>query len=155
MPIRTAEYLYSKYWDGRLPVDPEAIARAAGVTVNFDPDMGEVFGRFERVDGKPHIYINSREGKRRQRFSIAHELGHFALRHGNSFVDTAKQFVEVPRRLVELQANTFALELLIPGFAVDILIEKRNITSIKKLSEQFHVGQGAMTIKLGQMGWVS
>jgi hypothetical protein len=34
--------------------------------------------------GKPVIAVNTRRSVYRHRFSLAHEIGHFVLRHGNS-----------------------------------------------------------------------
>ena len=141
MPVKTARNLYSRYWDGHLPVDPAKIARAMGVTVEFDADIGLAFGRFEIVDGHAYSYVNPDEIELRQRFTIAHELGHFALRHGDYFVDTAKEFGRLQLDFYERQANDFALELLIPAFAADIMIMKRNVMKVARLSELFKVSQ--------------
>ncbi|WP_250465386.1 MULTISPECIES: ImmA/IrrE family metallo-endopeptidase [unclassified Caballeronia] len=153
MPEMQAHFLHSKYWNGFLPVDPAVIARKAGVTVEYDPALGDACGRFEIVEGHPKIYINPNETKICQRFVVAHELGHFVLKHGKRFVDTHRQLKYVQFKFREQQANDFALELLIPHFAVDILIEKRNITSYIKLAESFGVGTMAMRTKLKKMGW--
>ncbi|BCQ23993.1 ImmA/IrrE family metallo-endopeptidase [Caballeronia sp. NK8] len=153
MPRMAARYMLSEYWDGFLPVDPTVIARAAQVTVEHDPDLGDAFGRFEFLDGRPHIYTNPNEPEMRQRFTIAHELGHFMLDHGDWFVDTADEFATVQLDAIERQANIFALELLIPGFAVEILIEKRNIGSFETLREMFGVTEIALEHKLKRLGW--
>ncbi|WP_061176632.1 ImmA/IrrE family metallo-endopeptidase [Caballeronia pedi] len=145
--------MLSEYWDGFLPVDPAVIARAADVTVEHDPGLGEAFGRFEFVDGRPHIYTNPNEPDVRQRFTIAHELGHYALEHGNWFIDTENEFSKVQLDTVERQANLFALELLIPSCAVEILLGKRNISSFRTLTEMFKVSDLALEFKLKKLGW--
>ncbi|SAK69874.1 ImmA/IrrE family metallo-endopeptidase [Caballeronia ptereochthonis] len=154
MPKMAARYMLSKYWDGRLPVDPFAIARSANVAVEHEADMEDAFGRFEIVNGRPHIYINPDEPGMRQRFVLAHELGHFALKHGRHFVDTSREFAPVQLDEIENQANRFAMELLIPGFAVNILIEKRNITNFIRLTDAFAVSQLAMKLRLKKLRWL-
>ncbi|SAL00654.1 hypothetical protein AWB78_05991 [Caballeronia calidae] len=155
MPRMAARYMLSEHWDGNLPVDPFAIARAANVVVEHDPEMERrELGRFELIDGRPHIYTNSTEPESRMRFVVANELGHFALKHGRRFVDTSRQFAPVQLDEIENQANRFALELLIPGFAVNILIEKQNVTDFIRLTEAFAVSQLAMKLRLKKLGWI-
>jgi hypothetical protein len=80
-----------------VPVDVFAIARATGLTV--------IVGAFDHAgllrDGTV-IEVPSRDPAPRQRFTVAHELGHATLRH------------EVPENRIEVEANTFAAELLLP-----------------------------------------
>lgn len=80
-----------------VPVDVFAIARAADLTV--------IVGAFDHSgllrDGTV-IEVPSRDPLARQRFTVAHELGHATLRH------------EVPEDRIEVEANAFAAELLLP-----------------------------------------
>jgi hypothetical protein len=80
-----------------VPVDVFAIARADGLTVTV--------GAFDHAgllrDGTV-IEVPRRDPLSRQRFTVAHELGHATLRH------------EVPEDRVEVEANAFAAELLLP-----------------------------------------
>jgi Zn-dependent peptidase ImmA (M78 family) len=154
MPINAAREMLDKHWDKRLPVNPVAIAQAAGVTVYRDPNAGSISGRFEIADGSPRIYVNSHESRLRQRFTIAHELGHFALRHGSRFRDTAGSFASVQIDPVETQANRFAAELLMPAAAINGLIERRGITDFAQLVELFDVSQQAMQFRLKNLGWL-
>jgi Zn-dependent peptidase ImmA (M78 family) len=147
--------LLSDHWDGHLPVDPFAFARGLGVMVHQDSDMGELLGRYEFVNGKGRIYTNPAVHERIQRFTVAHELGHHALHpQGNRFVDTERELDVRQRDIQERQANLFALELLIPGFVVEIVIMKWNITDVVKMAEQFAVPQDALVYKLQRLGWV-
>ncbi|KMZ13744.1 Zn peptidase [Candidatus Burkholderia humilis] len=152
MVAATARSLIRNHWNGHLPIDPTPIARAVGVEVMDDSDMGSVLGRFDYVDGRPHIYVNSKKSALCQRFTIAHELGHYALRHGDSFEDSADQFVEIPRRLVELEANKFAAFLLVPGSAVEHLIMRRNIVDPQRLMEIFDVSEVVLETSLDDSG---
>jgi Zn-dependent peptidase ImmA (M78 family) len=155
MPRMAARYMLSKHWDGELPVDPFAIARSAGVTVEHDPEMEpKELGRFEYVKGKPRIYTNPNEPVSRFRYVVAHELGHFALNHGKRFVDTAFQFWPVHYDRAEHQANQFALELLVPDFALNNMIEKRNITHPVRLKEIFAVSDLAIKLRLKKLKWI-
>jgi IrrE N-terminal-like domain len=84
-----------------VPVDVIAIARAAGLTV--------IVGAFDHSgllrDGTT-IEVPRRDLPVRQRFTVAHELGHATLRH------------EIPEDRIEVEANAFAAELLLPRAAL-------------------------------------
>lgn len=84
-----------------VPVDVFAIARDTGLTV--------IVGAFDHAgllrDGTM-IEVPSRDPLTRQRFTVAHELGHATLRH------------EVPEDRIEVEANAFAAELILPRSAL-------------------------------------
>lgn len=62
------------------------------------------------------IRINMYEPLVRQRFTIAHEIGHILLGHGGiSYRDTSYTiYKDLIERMNEVSANTFAAELLMP-----------------------------------------
>jgi hypothetical protein len=84
-----------------IPVDVVAIAQAAGLEVEI--------GRFEHegrlIDGR-RIEVPASQPLVRRRFTVAHELGHATLRH------------RVPEEQLEVEANAFAAELLLPRHAL-------------------------------------
>lgn len=98
------------------------------------------------------IGINSNHASVRQRFSVAHELGHFLLGHDSTKIidDT----FDVPTDK-EQQANKFAAELLMP---FDLL--KNDIEShaheydIPALARRYEVSEQAMSIRLLETGFI-
>ena len=66
------------------------------------------------------VFVNSADPVPRQRFSAAHELGHYLLHRGKmrgvALADTPKNFTltEKQSNVHELEANRFAVELLMP-----------------------------------------
>ena len=50
----------------------------------------------------------------RQRFSIAHELGHYILDHNPVYSDAEPEEISTPTSINEREANAFAAELLMP-----------------------------------------
>ena len=91
------------------PVSPGKICRALGISVRVRP-FDYVAGLFINDDVFPIIVVNSRERRVRQRFTIAHELGHYFLDHGR------KSFAEPGgRSLREREAERFAACLLMPA----------------------------------------
>ncbi|WP_019775013.1 ImmA/IrrE family metallo-endopeptidase [Streptococcus sobrinus] len=71
------------------------------------------------------IYINPMERKVRQRFTVAHEIGHYALNHegiSNRLIDP--NFTSTIEMMKERSANQFAAELLMPKRLILKCIEK-------------------------------
>jgi Zn-dependent peptidase ImmA (M78 family) len=66
---------------GTIPIDPITIARTAGVRV-VTADLGaDTMGALIKQPGQdPTIMINGADSSNRQRFTCAHELGHWVRR---------------------------------------------------------------------------
>lgn len=113
-----------------VPVDVERLARAEGFTIERRPlgdDDGEVVGQCIRV--------NSDHSLVRQRFTIAHEVGHFVMHTSHGTDDHS-----------ERQAEVFAGALLIPR---DVL--RREFAAEQDpeaLARRFRVSRAAMWIEL-------
>src|SRR4051812_6271332 len=70
------------------PVNILRVAQSLGAKVAFEPFGEELSGMLVRKDDQVIIGVNSRHPKTRQRFTIAHELGHWQLGHeGELFLD--------------------------------------------------------------------
>jgi transcriptional regulator with XRE-family HTH domain len=103
------------------PVPVERIARNVGVQVRSAPFKGEMSGLLFRDVGSVIIGINSLQPKERQRFAIAHEIGHLAL-HDNTAIRVEHNFSAVRSASrsgfttdkTESSANDFAANLLMP-----------------------------------------
>lgn len=153
-PTIRAQEVLSKYWDGKLPIDPHAIAEKMGITVKPVSCCG-YSGKAFQENNRPVIEYDAEEYSLRQRFTIAHELGHHVLGHtenGHQFRDDANKFnLNVPSP-EESQANKFAAELLAPEMAIKHLVFKENINSLITLAEKFRVSTVAMKYRLTNLG---
>jgi hypothetical protein len=113
-----------------VPVDVERLARAEGFTIERRPlgdDDGETVGRC--------ITVNSDQPRVRQRFTIAHELGHFVMHSSHGTDDDS-----------ERQADVFAGALLVPR---DALRREFAVTKDPEaLARRFLVSRDAMWIAL-------
>lgn len=105
------------------------------------------------VEQKGHIVIgyNSKQAPVRQRFTIAHELGHYLCGH-----DLSEQIIDdvfdKPTDK-EREANMFAAELLMP---YDFLKEDiKAIKSIPELAKHYEVSEQAMSIRLLETGLIN
>lgn len=154
----TPQQVLAKFWTkGRLPIDPEIIAREAGIKVAdlpFEEVKASGWYRPTADNGKPEIQISRFEPDRRIRFTIAHELGHHFLGHGERPRDSTKEFNIYNFDPIESAANSFAAELLMPADYVSALIKVCGITSIKALCDRFNVSGVAMEIRLKNLGYI-
>src|SRR5579864_5531205 len=105
------------------PVPVDRIAKKLGILICPLPAEDEISGAIVRKEGHVVIAVNPAHHPNRQRFTIAHELGHFFFHVGlEEHVD--KDFRVSWRRLAdsppgvdwrEITANRFAAELLMPA----------------------------------------
>jgi Zn-dependent peptidase ImmA (M78 family) len=138
-----------------LPIDPVAIARAEGIDVLPFPEMPTTAsGWFRIIDGQPTIYFNQEEPSRRQRFTVAHELGHYALGHGERPRDNASAFNVRNYDPYEAGANKFAAELLMPAERLRAAM-LAGISDLARLATGFGVSEVAMRYRLKNLGWIS
>jgi Zn-dependent peptidase ImmA (M78 family) len=151
-PERDAEELLDTVWDGRpLPVDPIEIAQQLGVRVyKLGLDEG-VSGMLIKEPGRdPEIYVNSGDSINRQRFTSAHELGHYVKR----VVAGADEWAAIDYRSPlssegsdpdEVYANRFAASLLMPRREVQRLYREHRLAA---LAYEFGVSEDAMNYRL-------
>ena len=143
-----------------IPVPVEAIAAKYHIKVSRGPHAS-FSGMLIRKDGHALIGINSREAPVRQRFTIAHELGHFFLHpQKDAFVDYRDNRRDVMRTPREKQANMFAAALLMPGdfirkdfrsFAKVGMTEEE----LQSLAERYMVSEDAMRFRLMNLNIIS
>ena len=142
-----------KYWELIVPVDVHEIARRMKITIVRDPFL-PVSGEFSLEEKKrPLVKVNTSENSLRQRFALAHEYGHFVLNHGPQFPDPVSNFFENVRDRKEVEANRFAVALLMPEPAVRFFADKEKITSVEKLSKHFDVSSTSMIYRLQNLGF--
>ncbi len=159
---RDALELLQKAWkkDGplKLPVDPFAIAQMLGIKVYLDHGLPpEVSGMLQKQAGyeDPEILLNPRDSRNRQRFTCAHELGHYS-KHVKEGADGSWEYVDKRDPLSsqglsrdEIYANKFAAELLMPSFA---LKERGGESNVAALALDFGVSADAMRFRLDNLG---
>ncbi len=134
------------------PVDVYKIAKLLGFSIiesDFPKNYsGEIF-----IEGKvKSIGINKNHTQNRQRFSVAHELGHYLNAHqdfdvdGEMLEETEFDFNN-PLHRQEKEANMFASELLVPK---EFLIKDLNEVGldIDKLVKKYQVSEQVMWIRL-------
>lgn len=134
------------------PVDILACAKAVGLPI-FSVDLPRgVSGMLKRQsDGTFECYVDSSEPSVRQRFTAAHELGHFVLHKdsiGATHEDNYMLRAEGMTNWQETEANRFAADLIMPRDLISEAIES-GTTKVSDLARLFHVSEIAMSIRLG------
>src|SRR5208282_5212313 len=66
----------------RPPVQVGDLARSLNIDVRYSPGKEDVSGALIRDGSSVVIAVNSAQHENRQRFTIAHEIGHFLLHKG-------------------------------------------------------------------------
>lgn len=164
-----AETLLAEAERNLLPIDVEGIARTAGATLAFEPFDGDVSGFLVRNGGQTVIGVNSAHPNTRQRFTIAHEIGHLKLHEGHPLIVdklvrvNMRRAASLPTGKEEVEANKFAAQLLMPTGQLrrefGKLIPKRGPISadvlVAQLSKTFRVSPPAMTYRLQELNLLS
>ena len=113
-------------------------------TPNNDPDLIKISGAI-KYDDKV-IWVNSDEIPERQKFTIAHELGHALLHPGDNIIDYRMNNNHSQK---EAEANEFAARILMPENEINKI--RKQITSVAELAKYFGVSMQAMLLRLKKL----
>ncbi|MBL0003029.1 MAG: ImmA/IrrE family metallo-endopeptidase [Actinomycetales bacterium] len=136
------------------------VERLGVVVLPMHDELGRHMGLSQRVDSVPVIRVSkprltddgmvSPSGDR-QRFTVAHELGHLTLHATTPPPATAEQ-----ARLVEQQAHRFAGAFLAPSdpLLTDLerLGDRVTLTTLAELKKIWGVSIKMLVVRLGQLG---
>lgn len=159
--VEQAEGILDAYWNRKIPVDVDYIADCLGVRVEksegIDGDWN-ISGKFslDSVTSQPVCTINSCDTEQRQRFTLAHELAHYYLGHGDQIDRTENLYRNSDKYLphLEREANQFAAEILMPRLAVNYMISHEKVFDIPELARAFDVSEIAMYYRLKNLGFI-
>lgn len=154
----------------RPPVRLERIAKSRGIKVRRVRMPGsDMSGFVLRKGGEVVIGVNASHPPTRQRFTLAHELGHVMLhspieeawhidrRFGVKFRDEVSSKGTDPE---EREANLFAAELLMPRqfVAADLAdeesIDLEDSVFLMRLADRYGVSLQALLFRLANLGYV-
>lgn len=144
----TADDVLSKFQITEPPVDVRSIIQQLGIHLSdvSDPGWsGAVMSRdaTSSSQARADIWVNAQDELVRQRFTLAHELGHLLLHPlGQQFRDTT--FFGTPK---ETQANAFAANLLMPLWLLSEEAAKMH-GNARALADRFAVSEQAMSIRM-------
>jgi Zn-dependent peptidase ImmA (M78 family) len=164
-PKTEAQELLRKSNTYSLPVDLDSVAKFLKIRVLYEEFEDNISGLLVVKNGKHAIGVNKNHHPNRQRFTIAHEIGHFVLHH--KFSDDPKNDLHIDKKWAyfraaepgqkvddkERQANQFAAELLMPEALLKQSIKKLAVnlsddTDIFRLASSLQVSEQALAIRL-------
>lgn len=124
--------------------DPFEMIKGMNVILVYYPLEG-VHGFYQYFQRNNIIYLDERLSKNEQRFVLAYELGHMFLhKKANAiFMDTRTQF---NTDKFELEANTFAIDLLLP----DSLLEEYKEFTVEQISRMTGYHKRLIELKLNK-----
>ena len=139
------------------PVRVEAIASEIGLSVSVEAMEPDIAGKIVRdTSGRSPagyaIYINDRDPHRRQRFTLAHELGHYVMHRdliGDGLIDNALYRSKLSE-WYEQQANRWAADTLMPAGLVRGLY-RGGMIAFADLSRTLDVSEQAVRIRLSEL----
>jgi Zn-dependent peptidase ImmA (M78 family) len=143
-----------------LPISVEHVASHLGIAIE-KADLGkDCSGVLIRQRSRAVIGVNRTDFLSRQRFTIAHEIGHFVLHKQLTYVDAeyAVNFRDLESgsgtKTEEVEANRFAAALLMPESSVKNEFDARRFDlagdddELRLLAQKFGVSAQAMAIRL-------
>lgn len=140
------------------PIDPDRIARGLGIAVRYASLPPDQSGKIViPPNGAPVITINQYDHPNRQRFTCAHEIGHYHQRRSResgptTFVDYRDTLAGLGSEPDEVFANQFAAALLMPAGLV--AQDWRARQSVESLAVTFGTSTQAMNLRLRNLGLV-
>ena len=166
-PDEEARRILEKYQISQPPVPIEDIAMAEGALIVRQHSNGPESGFALREGERWIIGVNTQTSRRRQRFSVAHELGHLLLHEGTLIVSSVRidlrdGISSLGTDKQEVEANRFAAELLMPRKIVQSAASTRireglpgRDELIAELAREFDVSNEAMGYRLINLGILS
>ena len=135
------------------------IVRAQGIEILFD-DLEDISGMIVRQNEDVTIAVNVKQNRLRQRFTLAHEFGHYLLHEGrpvrfdrNFRVNLRSDRSSMAVDPEEIEANFFAANILMPRVMLvqdlgDKYIDLDDAKSTREWARRYGVSIQAMNLRL-------
>ena len=167
---RAAQELLDRHGVTEPPTPVTELAAAEGILVIREPFQDDgVSGVLLREPDRTMIIVNAANAPVRQRFTIAHEIGHSALHRGTVYLDGRARvdfrdgLSSMATDQEEIDANAFAAALLMAAgwvrSAFETVVRNTTINSEDELAEvlaaRFGVSRQAMHFRLINLGLIA
>lgn len=154
----------TKAWQVPVPID--VVARGLSLKAEASDLGDDISGLLVVEKGRGAIGYNSTHARVRQRFTVAHEIGHYVMHvknstHSRLFIDKYVAFRDdessAGNDWEEVEANALGAALLMPARLVRDEIKKRKLDlddedDLSALAKQFLVSTSAMSYRLVNLG---
>lgn len=148
------------------PIDINKILKYLGIRYDERFEINEeLFGAYVESENNMHkfIILNNRYHVRRKRFILAHLIGH-SIFHGfyglhyetipSDLLYTNTVDSELSKKNIELEANNFAVELLMPEKFLIKDIRSRGQIEYKILANKYLTSEYVMKVRLKKLGLI-
>lgn len=133
-----------------IPLDVRSLAEVLGLVLDARPMEEHMSGFLEKLNGRWTLGVNSLHHRNRQRFTIAHEIGHYFLhRDHSSFKDGLLFRKGNDYSPHEREANVFASLLLMPEVEFKRALMDDDLPAV---AEMFGVSQQAAKFRRDYIG---
>ena len=163
---RQAEKILRDSGAWRVPVPIDLVAHCLGLKTEASVLGDDISGLLVVEKKRGAIGYNSTHAPVRQRFTVAHEIGHYVMHVKNStrsrrFIDRFVAFRDdessAGNDWEEVEANAFGAALLMPARLVREEIKKHCLDlddedDLNALAKQFNVSTSAMSYRLVNLG---
>jgi predicted transcriptional regulator len=139
----------------RVPLDLKGMISDLGLNLEFaslGPDIAGKLVRDPTAAAGFRVVVNTRDNPARQRFTMAHEVAHYALHRdliADGVVDDALYRSALSDGF-EREADRFAAQILLP--ATSLREAYRTQKALAPLSQVFGVSVDALRIRLNELG---
>lgn len=135
------------------PLDIDNLVRYLGIRIRREAMDDDISGYLKQTNDGWVIGVNNLHHPRRQRFTLAHELAHYALHKNtsNNFEDKVL-FRSLEFNSMEIEANEFAAELLMPEAEFTEYI-KNHSNNINDIANNFDVSALAVRMRAKKLGF--
>jgi len=149
-----AKKVIKDYKLAEVPTDLKTIFQSLGLRYIELDDPKDIDGAILEIENKPSIAVlNRAKPIQRQRFTLAHELGHIFLKHKqrDNYDPEAEREIDEEwasrkKPPTEVEADVFASELLIPFDQIKKF--EKDMDDIEKMAGIFQVSKQAMTLAI-------
>lgn len=133
------------------------VERDVGLPVVIRAMDDEVAGAYWHDGDRRLIHVNGTQGHVRQRFTLAHEAGHAWLGHDAGVpVDKVQTLHGKTTSPVEIQANSFAAEFLVPRAGLEeVITHEPDLDVLVKVAAHYRVSAPMVLIRFETCGLVS
>lgn len=149
------------------PIPVDLIAKNLDVEIVYEITEDSLSGFLfkEEENQRTIIGVNASHHPNRQRFTIAHEIGHLLLHNIEGFhfdeINFRNSKSSQGRDKKEIDANRFAAELLMPEKFIERDMKKIKTVDLlhgnhlPSLAKQYQVSVRAMTIRLANLDYIN
>jgi Zn-dependent peptidase ImmA (M78 family) len=150
---------------GALGLEPDAPLACLLTAVEEHAGLPVVVGRLPegvagvcyQAEDRTLLWVNGEQARVRQRFTLAHELGHDWCKHdGRLELDTVATLSGRTTNPYEIQANAFAAEFLVPRAAMEKTVDgDQTLDDVITIATRFGVSAIVVVYRLKTLRLIS